>query len=99
MENYLNILLIPLLRLANKNHVIVRMYGRLMLMNASITLMEAYMIETLLEKGMEVSTIIKNVKKGDVEDLNAFDGSFDYGDLLQAYHKDSQNMKQAIEGD
>lgn len=99
MEVFLDILFIPLLKLASENHVIVRMYGRLMLMTASITLMEAYMIETLLQKGMEVPTIIKKLKKGDVEDLNTFDGSFDYDDLLQAYHKDPENMKQAIEGD
>jgi hypothetical protein len=65
-------------------------------MTASISLWEAYLIETLRSKGMSATTLIAYLKKEDSESLNAFDDSYDYTDLINASKKDLANIEQAI---
>ncbi len=65
-------------------------------MAVSITLWEAYLIETPLAKGMSSSTLLGHVKQGNSQAINSFDNTFDYSDLIEAYQKDPEKIEEAI---
>lgn len=65
-------------------------------MTVRISMWEAYLIETIHSKGMPNSEVLTHVKNGDSEALNSFDDTFDYGDLVEAYKKDSATIEEAL---
>lgn len=66
-------------------------------MTVAITLMESYMIETLLAKGMSKSELIANIQNQDSANLNAYDDTFDYAELIAASKKEPKRIEQAIQ--
>lgn len=65
-------------------------------MTAAITLWEAYLIETPLAKGLDADRLLAYVVAGDRKELNAFDDTFDYDDLIESYKKDPETIETAI---
>ncbi|WP_026907324.1 hypothetical protein [Paucisalibacillus globulus] len=51
-------------------------------MIASITLWEAYLIESLRSRGMDNATLLNCIEKNDIKTLNDFDDAFDHTDLI-----------------
>jgi hypothetical protein len=64
-------------------------------MTPSITLWEAYLIESLRSKGMDNRTLLRFIEKSDIEALNDFDNSFDHTELIVT--NNSTAIKLAIE--
>lgn len=62
----------------------------------AITLMEAYLLETPLSKGMSKQELISLIEQGNSEKLNSFDDTFDYANLINAYEKSPSTIKNAI---
>ncbi|MCM3549727.1 Uncharacterised protein [Niallia circulans] len=58
---------------------------------------EAFMVETLLAKGMERQTLINLLKAKDAETLNNFDDTFDYHELITAAETALDNLTQAVQ--
>lgn len=58
---------------------------------------EAFMVETLLAKGMERQTLINLLKAKDAETLNNFDDTFDYHELITAAETAFDNLTQAVQ--
>lgn len=65
-------------------------------MIATVSLMEAYLIESPLAKGMERQTLLTYVHQEKTEKLNEYVGRFEYNDLIEAYNKNPQNITSAI---
>lgn len=65
-------------------------------MAVSITLMEAYMIETLRSKGMSPEDLVQAIQTNDIHALLAIDDSFDYTDLIETAKKDLERIQTAI---
>lgn len=57
---------------------------------------EAFMIETLRHSGVSGEYIMRGLKENDVSQLQAFDTTFDYQDLLTSWTADSERIKEAI---
>ncbi|GAF13319.1 hypothetical protein JCM19045_2559 [Bacillus sp. JCM 19045] len=57
----------------------------------------AFMLETLLAKGMTEEKLLLHVENHDAEALNSFDQTFDYSDLIEATTEDPSLIKSAIE--
>lgn len=66
-------------------------------MAASITLMEAYMIETLLAGGMEKADLIQAIKNGDIDTILDIDDSFDYLAFIKEAEENPDRIEQAIQ--
>ncbi|WP_054707258.1 hypothetical protein [Bacillus sp. JCM 19041] len=58
---------------------------------------EAFMVETLLAKGMSKQTLIQHIKNEDANALNAFDQTFNYSDLIQTAQKIPKTLLEAVE--
>lgn len=66
-------------------------------MTVSITLWEAYLLESLRSKGMDNETILTYIEQQDIQALNEFDKSFDHTDLIMT--ENLATIKQAIFSD
>lgn len=66
-------------------------------MTASVTLMEAYMIETLLAAGMSKADLIEAVKTEDIEAILEVDDSYDYLALIHDAKEKPHQIEEAIE--
>lgn len=58
---------------------------------------EAFMVETLLAKGMSQQTLIQHIQNEDADALNAYDQTFNYSDLIQTAQKAPEILLEAIE--
>lgn len=65
-------------------------------MTAAITLMEAYLIETPISKGMKPERLLKHVRAGDVAEIQAVDEKLSYEDLHAAYEADPERLTAAM---
>lgn len=74
-------------------------YDRGMTMVARISMWEAYLIETIQNKGMDKTTLLNHLQNAQAAKLNDFDSTFDYGDLLEAYQADEKRISEAIKED
>ena len=61
----------------------------------SITLWEAYLIESLRSKGMDNKSLPRFIEKSDIKALNDFDHTFDHTELIVT--NNSTSIKLAIE--
>lgn len=66
-------------------------------MAVSVTLMEAYMIETLLASGMEKADLIHAIKTEDLDAILQVDDSFDYLAFIKEAKDDFERVEQAIQ--
>lgn len=65
-------------------------------MITSITLMEAYLIETPQSKGMRPGKLLEHLRASNVEGLQKIDDEMAYEDLLVAYEVDPERITKAI---
>lgn len=65
-------------------------------MAASLTLMEAYMVETLLAAGMTKSELVHAIKTADIDAILEKDDSFDYLKFIQEVKDNPERIEQAI---
>src|SRR5699024_5252681 len=66
-------------------------------MTVALTLMEAYLIETPLAKGMNKEVLLNHLQAGEADALDEFVGQFDYEDLVQAYRNKKEVITNAIQ--
>lgn len=66
-------------------------------MAVSISLMEAYMIETLLAAGMEKTNLIHAIKNNDIDAILEMDDSFDYLAFIKDVKDNPERIEQAIQ--
>lgn len=63
----------------------------------TISLMDAYMIETLLSKGVEKEKLVQAVQTHTVDQFVEIDGSYDYRELNQAITGKENMYQEAVE--
>lgn len=61
-----------------------------------LSLMEAYMVESLRGKGVSNEEIITLVEQKDADRLKEMEPRFDYGELVEAAHKDLEAFRSAL---
>lgn len=66
-------------------------------MAVSITLMEAYLIETPLSKGMSIESLLDAIQHENITAIIAMDDSLEYGELIEAAKKDPERIQAAIQ--
>ncbi|WP_225743274.1 hypothetical protein [Marinilactibacillus sp. Marseille-P9653] len=66
-------------------------------MTPIISLMDAYMIETLLAKGVEKETLKQAIQEHTAEQFKKIDNSFDYAELNQAVIGKEDLYQEAVE--
>ncbi|MFA9560022.1 hypothetical protein ACERII_22160 [Evansella sp. AB-rgal1] len=65
-------------------------------MTAHISQWEAFMLETLVSKGISSTDLLFFLQTKDVAAIEVYDTSFEYEDLLTAYETDTENITKAV---
>ncbi|GGA22918.1 hypothetical protein [Psychrobacillus lasiicapitis] len=65
--------------------------------NNKISLMDAYMIETLRSSGISNEEMVVLLEKKDISDLKRINKKFDFNNLLNLYEQDKDTFKSVLQ--